>query len=172
MWNIFRKQWWVNRWVNIKSGLVKEALMGEPWDYTYLLELEYKKICCMIENYSHPERVVCVEGTRLQILKTLRWAKYCLEVMTEKVKLEELTYIINGKEYDQIPDNISVEDWFDDKIVSYKWTCLKYVNIKNSHRFIKRTHSNIELHKSALYNVKAHDLYYKIRQQYTELWWD
>ena len=180
-----KNNWLADKWYGICSWfrytfdkchrkLVKEAFSGRPWDYGYLLDLEYAKIKEMKEYHERVKRFVGVE----QVIRDMGICLSLIEIFTDKRRIFEyegrLEFVDadpkygvdeNGNPYKEI------------KPGTLKYICDVRVNIKNADRFIPKNISDsmrkywLE-HPSEIYKAKARYLYHKIRFEKEEEWWD
>lgn len=126
-------------------NVIKTAIYGWPWDYAFLLKLEKAKLEEMVAYHEKEKRFVGVE-------KCIKDMKICINLLD----------II-------ITEGINLYD-FDLNIHTPKI----YVNLKNINRFTNDENEK----KYFLYNPiqlyvrKATHLYYMIRENKTENWWD
>lgn len=125
-----------------QNRLYKCIKKDNDWDWIYLMVLEREKLKNMAEYFSKSRLVVGWEND-------VKWINYCIKL---------IDIIID----DDFPLHNS-ED--------------KYVNFRNIKRFYWRNElSDYDMKsryiKDIVYTLKAENLYYEIRKNYTRNWWD
>lgn len=125
-----------------QNRLYKCIKKDNDWDWVYLMTLEKEKLINMANYFSKSRLVVGWEND-------VKWINYCIKLI-----------------------NIIIEDDFpDNKVGVHK------INFKNVKRFYNRhelTNNDMEdsYIKNMIYTLKAENLYYEIRKNYTRNWWD
>jgi len=149
-----RKEWF---------SLLKETLLSYPYDHSYLLRLEQIKLKEMIAYHKKAQRFVGVE----KVIRDMNIAVGLLDIMLGNKDLfhfdgDLLFNKIEGKdEYEVV------------KSTDFKYVSDINVNLRNIDRFIPKERQKIYLDMPhELYIEKAKVLYYKIRLEHTDEWWD
>lgn len=161
--------------------LVSRAYHAYPWDFGYLLDIEYAQLDKMMYWFTH-HQLMCDEQYE-HILKYLGLAKRLLGIIINETDLyhyDGKCEFVPGKhgedgEWIDLPKGTDAELYRFDKGTS------KYVydgpdfNMKNCSRFMgekcfKRAMERGYLHE--MYIAKCKHLYYYIRERYTVEWWD
>lgn len=144
-------------------SVVKEAFNGYPYDFGFMLELEYAKLKEMLD-YHERSHIIC-EEERKRIIWQLKLAISLLEIITDKVDTCHFDYT----EETVVPEIIEGTDFF-----KANYHCDVKVNLRNKGRFLVNDIENkyISDFPDELYKRKARYLYYKVREQYEEEWWD
>lgn len=141
-WNFNKYHWRV----------IKEAILGYPWDFDYAYRLERAKLDEMRHYFKHKG----IAENRL--LASIRIAKMIkmIDIFTERI--ETSSYNIVG----------------DINTGKIEYKCLVNVNLKNIHRFIKEDENkNYYIqHPDEIYKLKAKHLYEKMRAEWMESFWD
>ena len=125
-----------------QNRLYKCIKKDNDWDWVYLMTLEKEKLINMANYFSKSRLVVGWEND-------VKWINYCIKLI-----------------------NIIIEDDFPyNKVDAHK------INFKNVKRFYNRhelTNNDMEdsYIKNMIYTLKAENLYYEIRKNYTRNWWD
>lgn len=125
-----------------QNRLYKCIKKDNDWDWVYLMTLEKEKLINMANYFSKSRLVVGWEND-------VKWINYCIKLI-----------------------NIIIEDDF-----PVRNNEDKYVNLRNVKRFYnchKLTSNDMEdsYIKNMIYTLKAENLYYEIRKNYTRKWWD
>jgi hypothetical protein len=118
-----------------------------PFDYEYGWNIQ---LVWLKEQLAYFEKSDITDTT--EIIRTIKWAIYMLEILTDKIK------IVN-------------HDYRDSGYLSL----LKHVNYNNAYRFISEESETIKDNiflQEELYKEKAHKLYYTILERYSRTWWD
>lgn len=125
-----------------QNRLYKCIKKDNDWDWVYLMTLEKEKLINMANYFSKSRLVVGWEND-------VKWINYCIKLI-----------------------NIIIEDDF-----PVRNNEDKYVNLRNVKRFYnchELTNNDMEdsYIKNMIYTLKAENLYYEIRKNYTRKWWD
>ena len=148
-------------------ALMKEAYKGRPWDDSYLLELEYKKIKEMADYLEKEDRFAGVQ----YVVRDMRICLSLIEIFTDKRELFHydgcLLQVPGG---DGSPGRLM-------RIVEspdFKYNCDVRVNLRNISRFVPKEDAQVWYGKCPheLYVLKARYLYHKIRNEREQEWWD
>lgn len=147
----------VIRWIPI---LYKDR----EWDYSFMLEIEQKKLKNMIKWYEQNDYGISTSG--LITVKQMKLAVRLLDIILEKEKFWSIDYpegyeFVVDHKYKPLPETSFVID--------------KYINTKNYKRFFSWLNDNAM--KSPSWKIdlrirKAWYLYHKLREQYMMNWWD
>lgn len=145
-------------------NVVRKAFTGEPWDYSYLYEIERAKLEEMAKWHAEKKRFVGVE----QVVRDIKICLSLLDIMMGKRDL----FHFEGKLLSVPTEKKDVH-----RIVEspdFKYICDVKVNTKNIDRFVKNEkEKEIYLkHLDELYVLKARHLYHKIRCERDQTWWD
>lgn len=149
-------------------NVVKEAFNGYPYDFEFMLELEYAKLKEMLD-YHERSHIIC-EEERKRIIWQLKLAISLLEIISEKRDIFHYDFNENQpllKEKCEFGYKL-LED-FDSR-----YHCDVNVNTRNVDRFAQNEWEKGYMLKSPheLYMMKARHLYYRVREQYEQEWWD
>ena len=134
------------------------------WDYSFMLEIEQKKLKNMIKWYEQNDYGHSTSGTTT--VKQMKLAVRLLDIILEKENFwsidypEDYEFVVDHK-YQPLPETSFVID--------------KYINTKNYKRFFSWLNDNAM--KSPSWKIdlrirKAWYLYHKLREQYMMGWWD
>jgi len=134
------------------------------WDYGFMLELERKKLQRAIKWYEKNDYGVAVNGKRY--CNQMRVALNCLNII-----LDNDWWTINR------PDDESITEWLKRPHYDNDYVIKAYINLNNWKRFMpwlseESVNSKPNLWKVELREIKAWNLYHKIRGQYMRDWWD
>ena len=168
------KHWFYCNFNKYHWRLVKQAFLTYPWDGLFVLELEELQIDKQIHWFEHHQYMVDEQYN--EIMRSLKWAKHCIHVMNNetdyfhydgKVESEPVVQE-DGSRFGLSKMN------FDNLIYCYDGP---YVNKRNASRFLSKSLIESNVFKSGNYDheyymAKARHLYYKIREKYTDYWWD
>ena len=134
------------------------------WDYSFMLEIEQKKLKNMIMWYEQNDYGHSVLGHR--IVREMKLAVSLLDIILEKENFWSIDYpedyeFVVDHTYKPLPETSFVID--------------KYINTKNYKRFFSWLNDNAM--KSPSWKIdlrirKAWYLYHKLREQYMMSWWD
>lgn len=199
-WYLNIRHWFYCNWNVYHWRLVKTAFLTHPWDGGFILSLEECQIDKQIHWFKHHKTMVDEQYN--EIVKSLRWAKYCVHVLNNEYDLFH-----SEGEIQSVPQKFNKETgkWedcgdaepmmtgertlksedgeheiglhrmvLDDLKIIYDGP---YVNHRNASRFLDKDIIKSDRFKEGrwdneLYMAKCRHLYYRIREQYTELWWD
>lgn len=149
--HLFRKESW---------GILKQWFRGYAWDSSYLFELEQAKLKEMIaynkRNQTHMDWEYDVRN--MEICVSL------LDIILEKKKLFHFT----GEMAFGEPDEDGNVEWLPGTLEHHSDV---YVNKRNATRFLKPEQVERWFDED-IYREKAKALYYKIRYEHTDEWWD
>lgn len=158
--NIFKKlRYWVKYNFNKnKFELTKEAIIGNPYDYSYFYTIQLKKLEEMYAYFSVSKFIDDEKKTNI-----LRWIDLAIKTL-------RLGYL-NGEGVFDITELSTNPNPTPDNAMS-KWiiTCTRYVNLKNKHRYEHKFSLLPEDYD--LYQEKARCLYHKIIKEKSMDWWD
>jgi len=172
------RYWFYCNWNKEHWRLVKQAFLSYGWDYYFLTELEERQIDKALRWFSKHKRLESWEQT----YRSLKWAKHCLHVIntegsdyfhfTGKVEFIPVIKDYYGNSI-KSPNNKKAElyemDWSNHK---YHYDG-PYINTRNALRFINADNKEYYLKKlHELYVAKCKNLYYKIREYYSDIWYD
>lgn len=163
--------------------LVKQAFVSYPWDGQFLLDLEERQIDKQIHWFVHHQ--LMVDEQYNEIKRSLRWAKHCIHAMNNETdyfhydgEIKSIPQIRdeNGKFVDGEIGMDAEYYRLDSDNVVYNYDG-PYLNKRNARRFLDKRLIESEYFKKGnmdheYYIKKAQHLYYKIRERYTQLWWD
>lgn len=138
------------------------------WDYGYLLDLEYYKICDMAKWWKDNDMGHATTGPK--IYAQLCLAKDLLEIITER---RDDWYETVEKPESEIPKAKAGELLY--WVPRYDWKINRYVNTRNHKRFWKLGPKDLRddnLYKIELYKMKAWHVYCLLRERYMKDWWD
>lgn len=137
------RDWFTHNWNKSHCKVVKEAVYGMPYDWTYLLKLERSKIKEM--------RDYCTISDIVDHDHNIKWMNMCIKLLD--IIIDDDGQDINRKmNYNNIDRFIKKPIWADverEDVVNY------YKNYPDDYRF-----------------AKAWYLYFEIRKNYTGNWWD
>ena len=134
------------------------------WDYSFMLEIEQKKLKNMIKWYEQNDYGISTSGP--MTVKQMKLAVSLLDIILEKENFwsidypEDYKFVVDHK-YQPLPETSFVIE--------------KYINTKNYKRFFSWL--NDSAMKSPSWKIdlrirKAWYLYHKLREQYMMNWWD
>lgn len=165
------RHWFYCNWNMDHFRLVKAAFMSYPWDHSYLLrleELQIKKALSWFEKHQ-----TATDEYHIPKLNSLRIAHTLLHRINHQDEWYDYVPYENEEEMakDGRPDKL-------DRMLNI--TPMKYiyngprVNRRNMDRFMSKEELKVigHFHDDDLYVIKAKSLYYKIRDKYTDTWWD
>ena len=150
--------------------LVKEALNGRPWDYSYLLRLERAKIEEMMDYH---ERRNFFVGWEI-VVRNMKICLSLIEIILGERKLfhfdGQLLFVdTTEEEKERMGGRAKKIGQSED----FKYNCDVYVNVRNIDRFVPKNAQKWYIrHPDELYVLKAKYLYHKIRVERDEEWWD
>ena len=189
--------WFRYNWTREHWELLKSAFHSYPWDQAFLTDLEEKQIDKYLAHFEKNQRMVDEQYNA--IMKSLRWAKHCIHIINNDSELfhydGEIISVPQKKNEEtgewedagegepmmtgerKVDEGPKVELWrmdFSDMVYNYDGP---RVNRRNAARFINKDWLASERFQnggldSELYLAKCRHLYYRIREQYTDLWWD
>ena len=152
--------------VSIKNIIrwIPTLYKDREWDYSFMLEIEQKKLKNMIKWYEQNDYGHSVSGHR--IVREMKLAVSLLDIILEKENFWSIDYpkgyeFVVNHTYKPLPETSFVID--------------KYINTKNYKRFFSWLNDNAM--KSPSWKIdlrirKAWYLYNKLREQYMMNWWD
>lgn len=157
----------VNRFFrNVRNVIrwIPTLYKDREWDYSFMLEIEQKKLKNMIKWYEQNDYGHSVSCHR--IVREMKLAVSLLDIILEKENFwfidypEGYEFVVDHK-YKPLPETSFVID--------------KYINTKNYKRFFSWLNDNAM--KSPSWKIdlrirKAWYLYHKLREQYMINWWD
>ena len=134
------------------------------WDYSFMLEIEQKKLKNMIKWYEQNDYGNSTSG--ITTVRQMKLAVSLLDIILKKENFwsidypEDYEFVVDHK-YNPLPETSFVID--------------KYINTKNYKRFFSWLNDNAM--KSPSWKIdlrirKAWCLYHKLREQYMMDWWD
>jgi len=155
--------------------LVKQAFLSNPWDGFYLLELEELQIDKQIHWFDHHQNMIDEQYN--EIVRSLRWAKHCIHIMNNETDYFHFDGGVEDGETKPVGDNSKFalrEIKLDNLVYRYDGP---YLNKRNAKRFLNNSVLESDFFKNGNYDheyyiAKARHLYYKIREKYTDYWWD
>ena len=155
------KRWFEKHTNKEYRNLLKTVRRSEPWDHAYLLELERAKIKEMIAYQEKTRRFVGWE----YVVRDMKICVSLLDIMLGDKR------IFTFEQFDE--KDIEKNGNYADTLFE-RYRCFVKVNMKNYDRFCKsESFRNIcEKMPHEFYEIKATQLYYKIRAEHTEEWWD
>ena len=134
------------------------------WDYSFMLEIEQKKLKNMIKWYEQNDYGSSTSGP--MTVKQMKLAVSLLDIILEKENFWSIDYP-EGYEF--------VVDHTYKPLPQTSFVIEKYINTKNYKRFFPLL-SNNAINQSVwiidLRVKKAWYLYHKLREQYMMGWWD
>lgn len=177
------RHWFKCNWNKQHYRLVKQAFVSYGWDFGYLTQLEELQIDKALYWFEHHQ--IMVDEEYEQIMRTLRWAKHCIHYINDDFDLYTFTGDLKSVPVEKDPETGKLVDSdnqdaelhrLDFKDHKYHYLGPK-VNTRNAKRFLNPEFVESKYFQegnglSELYVAKCRHLYYKIREQYTELWWD
>ena len=198
-WYRSTRHWFYCNWNRWHWRLVKTALLSHPWDGGFILSLEECQIDKQIHWFAHHQ--LMVDEQYNEIVKSLRWAKHCIHVMNNDHELFHFDGQMKSVPQKFNPEThewedcgeaepmltgertLRTEDGHDIGLCRIDMDGMRYVydgprvNRRNAARFLDRRVVESERFSEGrwdgdLYLAKCRHLYYRIREQYTEKWWD
>ena len=157
----------VNRFFrNVRNVIrwIPTLYKDREWDYSFMLEIEQKKLKNMIKWYEQNNYGISTSGPIT--VKQMKLAVRLLDIILEKENFwsidypEDYEFVVDHK-YQPLPETSFVIE--------------KYINTKNYKRFFSWL--NDSAMKSPSWKIdlrirKAWYLYHKLREQYMMNWWD
>lgn len=181
---LFKRDCWIKRmYYAVRSwfrytfdkrhlALVRGAFNGRPWDYSFLISLEYNKIKEMVHYHQRAKRFEGVE----YVIRDMKICLSLIEIFTGERNTFHFTGGLKFVETDKKTEQeLGERELFEIKPTDdFQYHCDVLVNTKNVRRFVKNEKLipfYIE-HPHELYELKARYLYHKIRFEKEEEWWD
>lgn len=149
--HLFRKESW---------GILKQWFRGYAFDADYLYELEQAKLKEMI---AFNKRVQGHQGWEHDV-RNMEICVSLLDILLEKRRLFHFT---GNPEFSE-PDENGTVQWLPGTLVHH---CDVYVNKRNATRFLEPEQVE-KWYDEDIYREKAKALYFKIRYEHTDEWWD
>ena len=189
--------WFRHNWNKEHWALIKAAFHSYPWDSWFITDLEERQIDKYLEHFTKTQ--LMVDEQYNEIMKTLRWAKHCIhsinnesdlfhydgEIISVPQKKNEKTGewedagegepMMTGER--KVDEGPKFELWrMDTDRLIYNYDGPR-VNRRNAARFLNKQWVESERFQKGdmdheLYVAKCRHIYYRIREQYTDLWWD
>ena len=165
------RHWFYCNWNMDHFRLVKAAFTSCPWDHAYLYslgELQIKKALRWFEKHQY-----ATDEFHLPKVRSLRIASVLLHRINHPEELYD--YVEYGSDEEMVRDGRP-----DDLDKQLGIRPMKYVyngprvNRRNMDRFMTKEELNViqHFHDDDLQVIKCKALYYKIRERYTDIWWD
>lgn len=165
------RHWFYCNWNMDHFRLVKAAFMSYPWDHSYLLrleELQIKKALGWFEKHQ-----TATDEFHIPKVRSLRIASVLLHRINHPEELYD--YVDYGSDEEMMRDGRP-----DDMDKQLGIRPMKYVyngprlNRRNMDRFMTKEELKViqHFHDDDLQVIKCKALYYKIRERYTDIWWD
>lgn len=154
--------------------LIKQAFVTYPWDGGFILELEERQIDKQLHWFKHHQ--LMVDEQYNEIMRSLKWAKHCIHVLNNET---DYFHYDGNVEYGPVKQvgnsNMGLSEIKTDKLI-YRYDG-PYVNKRNAKRFLNKALLESNIFKSGNYDheyymAKARHIYYKVRERYTDYWWD
>ena len=144
-----------------RNRLVKLLSKNSWWDWRFLTELELEKLKQMLHGFEGPNTHLMNAD---DVVRDLKLAIYLLSNVIKDNKAQD--YVC-----DKTEENV---------FRKYKFIPNRYINIRNSKRFLPLVDFNkeglsediINLYKCTLYEQKCWYLYNKLRAYKMRNWWD
>jgi hypothetical protein len=167
--------WFVCNWNKEHYAFMKQALVSYGWDGSFLYQMEEKMIDKYLKWFS--EHQAMIDEQYNEIMSSLKKAKYLIHIINNDTDL----FHYDG-EIEHIPSD-KVNEYGEPLFYQVKTDKLKYyydgpyVNRHNARRFLTNGEYESEMFKrgnmdNELYLKKCKHLYHKIREKYTDYWWD
>ena len=165
------RHWFYCNWNIDHFRLVKAAFFSYPWDHSYLLELEELQIIKALRWFETHQ--TATDEFHLPKVRSLRIASVLLRRINHPEELYD--YVDYGSDEEMMRDGRP-----DDLDKQLGIRPMKYVyngprvNRRNMDRFMTKEELNViqHFHDDDLQVIKCKALYYKIRERYTDIWWD
>ncbi len=165
------RHWFYCNWNIDHFRLVKAAFFSYPWDHSYLLELEELQIIKALRWFETHQ--TATDEFHLPKVRSLRIASVLLHRINHPEELYD--YVDYGSDEEMMRDGRP-----DDLDKQLGIRPMKYVyngprvNRRNMDRFMTKEELNViqHFHDDDLQVIKCKALYYKIRDRYTDIWWD
>ena len=135
------------------------------WDYSFLLNIERKKLANMVKWYEDNDMGHCVNGEFVH--RDMKLAVALLDIILGNdewwtVEITDVPMIVNGRFVGHSDDDYILD---------------KYVNLKNWKRYLPKMNEhyfkrNPKLYSIDLREMKAWNLYHKLREERMKDWWD
>lgn len=157
----------VNRFFrNVRNVIrwIPTLYKDREWDYSFMLEIEQKKLKNMIKWYEQNDYGNSTSG--LMTVKQMKLAVSLLDIILEKENFWSIDY---PEDYEFVVDHTYKP------LSQTSFVIDKYINTKNYKRFFSWLNDNAM--KSPSWKIdlrikKAWCLYHKLREQYMMCWWD
>lgn len=165
------RHWFYCNWNIDHFRLVKAAFFSYPWDHGYLLELEELQIKKALRWFETHQ--TATDEFHLPKVRSLRIASVLLHRINHPEELYD--YVEYGSNEEMVRDGRP-----DDLDKQLGTIPMKYVyngprlNRRNMDRFMTKEELKViqHFHDDDLQVIKCKALYYKIRERYTDIWWD
>ena len=157
----------VNRFFrNVRNVIrwIPTLYKDREWDYSFMLEIEQKKLKNMIKWYEQNDYGNSTSGP--MTVKQMKLAVRLLDIILEKENFWSIDY---PEDYEFVVDHKY------QPLSETSFVIEKYINTKNYKRFFSWL--NDSAMKSPSWKIdlrirKAWYLYHKLREQYMMNWWD
>lgn len=172
------RHWFVCNFNRYHWRLLKAAWTSYPWDGGFILYLEECQIDKQLHWFEHHQQMIDEQYN--EIMRTLRWAKYCIHVLNNET---DLFHYDGEMKFEPIEDVGETPDGhklglsrlnMDDMVYCYDGP---RVNRRNARRFLNKSFVENERFKEGhwdheLYMAKCRHIYYMVRERFTDYWWD
>ena len=155
-----------NFFLSIKNIIrwIPTLFKDREWDYSFMLEIEQKKLKNMIKWYEQNDYGISTSGP--MTVKQMKLAVSLLDIILEKENFWSIDY---PEDYEFVVDHTYKP------LPQTSFVIEKYINTKNYKRFFSWL--NDAAMKSPSWKIdlrirKAWCLYHKLREQYMMNWWD
>ena len=162
------RHWLYCNWNREHWELVKQAFCSYGWDGLFIYELEEKQIDKQLKWFSNHQ--ILADEQYNEIMRSLKWAKYLIHTIND----ESALYHFTGE-----PKRVELPTG-GYRYESGIFTCHydgPYINKRNAKRFLTNGQLESEYFMGGncdheIYLIKCKHLYHKVREKYTNYWWD
>lgn len=160
------RHWFYCNWNHEHWELIKYAFTSYGWDHGFLTNLEERQLDKQIKWFT--EHQIMVDEQYNRIMSSLKIAKKCLHLMNTDG--DGLYHFTGSLEFEELESGNSLVK---EGTLQYHYDG-PYINKRNIRRFVgMHMYDHIDKwHEHDIYLLKVKHLYYRIREQYTEYWWD
>lgn len=162
------KHWFYCNWNKEHWRLVKQAFLSYGWDGYFIYELEEKQIDKQLKWFSKHQRMIDEQYN--EIIWSLKLAKYLVHVINNETDLFHFT---GSSKFNKISDG---QYQYDNGDLKYHYDG-PYINKRNLKRFLTNAQLKDEYFMGGncdheIYMIKCKYMYHRIREKYTDYWWD
>lgn len=162
------RHWFYCNWNKEHWRLVRQAFLSYGWDGNFIYELEEKQIDKQLKWFSKHQNMIDEQYN--EIMWSLKLSKYLIHVINNETDLFHYT---GEPKFVKKTDTTSE---FHLGTLQYHYDG-PYINKRNLKRFLNKTQLENEYFVGGdcdhdIYLIKCKYLYHRIREKYTDYWWD